>query len=133
MRNPSAAFLMLVLVQAAHSIEEFAFRLWEVLAPARFVSRALSVDPQVGFAIANIALLLFGLLCWLGPVRRGTAWGRPLMWGWAIVEFANGCAHIALAAVAGGYFPGLYTAPLLILASGWLVARLVRPGDFRAG
>ena len=41
---------------------------------------------------------------------------------------ANGLAHIALAVIAGGYFPGLYTAPLLLGLGAWLAARLVRRG-----
>jgi len=32
------AFLALIVAQAAHSIEEYVFRLFEVLAPARFIS-----------------------------------------------------------------------------------------------
>jgi hypothetical protein len=41
-----------------------------------------------------------------------------------VVEIANGVAHAGLAVAAGGYFPGLYTAPLLILAAAWLATRL---------
>ena len=41
---------------------------------------------------------------------------------------ANGLAHIALAVIAGGYFPGLDTAPLLLGLGAWLAARLVRRG-----
>ncbi|MBV8685788.1 MAG: HXXEE domain-containing protein [Alphaproteobacteria bacterium] len=126
MTRSAAAFLSLVLVQACHSVEEFVFRLWEVLAPARYVSGALGLEPAIGFAVANVGLFLFGAWCWLGPVRGGRPSGRALMWGWGLVETANGCAHLALAAAANGYFPGLYTAPLLIVAGLWLVRSLVR-------
>jgi hypothetical protein len=37
----------------------------------------------------------------------------------------HGLAHLALAAAAGGYFPGLYTAPLVI--GTLLLARLLQP------
>jgi hypothetical protein len=123
-RRSATAFLVLVLVQAGHSVEEFAFRLWEVLAPARYLAGTLSVDPALGFAIANAALVGFGLLCWLLPVRRGWAAAPMILWGWAALEMANGLAHFALAAAVGGYFPGLYTAPLLIGASAGLIQRL---------
>ena len=55
-----AAFLALIMAQAAHSIEEGVFRLFDVLAPARFISSLLSSDLAQGFAIANIGLVLFG-------------------------------------------------------------------------
>ena len=113
-RRSAAALLVLVLVQACHSIEEFVFRLWEVLPPAGYVAGALGLDPALGFAFANAALVGFGLWCWAVPTRRKWASARAVMRGWGAVETANGCAHLALAAVAGGYFPGLYTAPFLI-------------------
>ena len=117
-------FLALILAQAAHSVEEYVFRLYDVLAPARYVSGLFGVDRQIGFVAANFALVLFGLWCWaarVGPGRRG---GRGLAWFWALLEIANGFGHIALAIVAGGYFPGLATAPLLLGLGGLLVLRL---------
>jgi hypothetical protein len=41
-----------------------------------------------------------------------------------VLELANGLGHIALAIAAGGYFPGLATAPLLLAAGTGLVVRL---------
>jgi Protein of unknown function with HXXEE motif len=123
MKAPAAqAFLLLILAQAFHSVEEYAFRLYDVLAPARYVSSLFGVDRQIGFVLVNSALVLFGLWCWWARVRRGR--GRGLAWFWALIEIANGCAHVALAAMAGGYFPGLATAPLLIGFGGWLVLAL---------
>jgi hypothetical protein len=116
----SRIFLALVLAQAAHSVEEYAFRLYDVLAPARYVSSIFGVDRQIGFLIVNSALVLFGLWCWAARVRPGRGAARGLAWFWALLEIANGCAHLALAALAGGYFPGLATAPLLLGIGGWL-------------
>ena len=127
------AFLLLVAVQALHSAEEFRFALWESLAPARAVSLALSLDPATGVLIANLALVLFGLWCWAVPLRRATRAARPIAWAWAGVEMANGLCHCALAVLAGGYFPGLATAPLLIAAAAWLGRRLGRASRLRAG
>ena len=126
-RHARLAFLLLVLAQAAHSVEEYAFRLWEVLAPARFVSGLIGLDPATGFAIANAALVGFGLWCRAVPVRRGWPSARALAWAWATVEGANGCGHVALAVAAGGYFPGLLTAPLLLAAAAFLAWCLTRP------
>ena len=46
-------FLFLILAQGAHSIEEYATRLYEVFAPARFVSGLISNDLALGFLIFN--------------------------------------------------------------------------------
>ena len=128
-RRGAAALLVLVLVQACHSVEEFAFRLWEKLPPARFVAGLFGLDPATGFALSNSALVGFGLWCWAVPVRRGWPSATALMWGWGLVETANGLGHLGLAFAAGGYFPGLYSAPLLIAAGLLLLFRLA----WRAG
>lgn len=117
-------FLLLIGAQALHSIEEYLFRLYDVLAPARAVSEALGFDRQLGFAVANAALIGFGLWCYFARVRPGHASGRGFAWFWALLEIANAIAHGALALWAGGYFPGLATAPLLLAAGLWLGLRL---------
>jgi hypothetical protein len=119
-------FLAMILAQAVHSVEEYVFRLYDVLAPARYVSSLFGVDRQIGFVIVNSALVLFGLWCWWARVRPGRGGWRGLAWFWAFLEVANGSAHLALAALAGGYFPGLATAPLLLGLGGWLAWRLSR-------
>ena len=118
------AFLALIVAQAAHSIEEYVFRLFDVLAPARFVSGLFSSDLARGFAIANIALVLFGVWCYVARVRRGLPSARGLAWFWALLEVGNGISHSALAIRRGGYFPGVATAPLLLGISVYLIARL---------
>ena len=122
----TGAFATLVAIQALHSLEEFRFRLFDALAPARWVSDLIGIDRAAGFACVNLGLLLFGLWCWLGPVRRGRGAGRTLAAGWGIVELANGVTHLALAAAARGYFPGAYTAPLLLLAAARLLVLMRR-------
>jgi Protein of unknown function with HXXEE motif len=122
-----AAFLGLVLVQAGHSVEEYRSRLYEVLAPARYVSGLISPDRRVGFVIFNSALVAFGLWCAAVPIRREWPAARGLAWGWAILEAANGTVHVAWALSAGAYRPGLYTAPLLIAAALFLAAQLRGP------
>lgn len=124
------AFLVLIVVQAAHSIEEYVFRLFDVFAPARFVSGLFSRDLALGFAIANAALVLFGAWCYLARVRPGHPAARALAWFWALLELGNGAGHLLLAVSRGAYFPGAATAPLLLGASLYLAARLLAtPGD----
>ena len=124
-------FLFLILAQGAHSIEEYVTKLYEVFAPARFVSSLVSNDLGLGFLIVNGALVMFGLWCWAVPVRSGWHAARGLVWFWTILELGNGIGHSAFALSRGGYFPGVVTAPLLLLFAAWLAvlqARQVGPG-----
>jgi hypothetical protein len=120
------AFLFLILAQAAHSIEEYATRLYEVFAPARFVSSLVSDDLSLGFLAVNTALVAFGLWCWAVPIRSGWKAARGLAVFWTLLEFSNGMGHFALAISRGGYFPGVATAPLLLLSAAWLAILLAR-------
>jgi hypothetical protein len=124
---PSRLFLWLIVAQAAHSVEEYAFRLYDVLAPARWISGLFSGNPRAGFAIANALLVLFGLWCYRARVRAGRPSGRAWAWSWAALETGNGLGHLAFAAQAGGYFPGAATAPALLALALWLAGSLGRP------
>jgi hypothetical protein len=121
-------FLFLILAQGAHSIEEYVTRLYEVFAPARFVSSLVSRDLAVGFLVVNAVLVAFGLWCWAVPVRSGWHAARGLVWFWTILELGNGIGHSALAMSRGGYVPGVVTAPLLLLFGGWLAVLQARNG-----
>jgi hypothetical protein len=105
-RRGRTAFLALVAAQAAHSAEEYVFRLFDVFAPARFVSSLFSSDSSQGFAIANAILVLFGVWCYWARVRRGHPSARAFLWFWAFLELGNGLGHGLLALGRGGYFPG---------------------------
>ena len=122
-------FLCLILSQAAHSIEEYAFRLYDVLAPARFISSLVSSNLAFGFAIANVLLVLFGFWCYLARVRKRHPSGRSWAWFWTVLEVINGANHLILALSSGGYFPGAATAPLLLGFSLWLGASLLRADE----
>lgn len=120
------AFFFLILAQALHSVEEYRFRLFDALAPARAVSEALGFDRSKGFIVTNAALVGFGLWCYLARVRPGRGAARGLAWFWALLEIANGIAHGLLAVAARGYFPGLATAPLLVAIGAYLAWQLGR-------
>ena len=119
-------FLFLILAQAAHSVEEYVTRLYEVFAPARFVSSLLSNDLAIGFLLFNAGLVMFGLWCWAVPVRSDRHAAIGLVWFWTILELGNGIGHSAFALSRGGYFPGLLTAPLLLVFSAWLAVLQAR-------
>ena len=115
-------FLGLVAIQAIHSVEEYIFGLYDVFPPAMFVSGLVASDRQVGFAILNISLVLFGICCYLWPVRREWPVAVPLMWGWAFVELSNGIVHPAWSLYQRSYTPGTVTS-LLFLPVAFLLAR----------
>lgn len=120
-------FLFLILAQGAHSIEEYVTKLYEVFAPARFVSSLVSNDLALGFLVANALLVTFGLWCWAVPVRSGWHAARGLVWFWTILELSNGITHSVLALSRGGYFPGVVTAPLLLGLAAWMAVLQVAP------
>lgn len=118
------SFLALVAVQAAHSLEEYRGRLYEVFAPARFVSGLISNDLQRGFAIGNLALVAFGLWCFLWPIRRNWRVAVTLAWIWVGIEVINGIGHPLWCLQAGGYVPGVATAPFLLALALYLAIQL---------
>lgn len=118
------AFLALILAQALHSVEEYIFRLYEVFAPARFACSLFNNDPATGFIISNSALVLFGLGCYVFAVRTGHRSTLIWVWIWIIIESINGIAHTVIALAQGAYFPGVATAPLLLVLSTYLLVRI---------
>ena len=125
------AFALLIAAQAGHSVEEYVFRLFDVFAPARFVSGLFSSDAATGFALANSAIVLFGIWCYAARVRTQHPSTRAYAWFWVCLELANGTGHILQSIIRGGYFPGVGTAPLLIGSAGYLGLALVRQRDGR--
>jgi hypothetical protein len=119
-------FLLLVLAQAAHSVEEYAFALYDRLPVARVVSGLVSSDLRMGFAVVNASFVAVGLWCWAVPVRAGWAAASVIAWIWVVVEIGNGVGHPAFALAARGYFPGVATAPILLGLALLLAASLTR-------
>ena len=119
-------FGALVLTQAAHSIEEYVGHLWESFPPARFLTSLVSSDLERGFVLLNVALLAFGVWCFLWPVRRGWPVAVALAWLWAVVEIVNGIGHPLWSLREGGYTPGLATAPVLLVLAFYLGYQLRR-------
>jgi len=124
-----ATFLALMVAQAAHSVEEYHFRLYEVFAPARLVSRLFSDDLRTGFAIGNVLLVLFGAWCYAARVRPNHRSARAFAWFWSLLEVGNGTGHIFFALIRQSYFPGVATAPFLLGIGSYLCARLSAPPE----
>ena len=122
MTRSKATFLALVVVQTAHSVEEYLGRLWDVFPPARFVTGLISEDRRFGFIVFNVALISFGIWCFFWPVLRRWSSATAFMSFWVVIELINGAGHILWSVQARGYTPGVITAPLLLILAlvlGW--------------
>ena len=119
------AFLLLVLVQAAHSIEEYYGKLWEVFAPAKFITSVISDDHARGFVILNTALFIAGMLIWLAIVGNYPSAIIPVR-VLTILEIINSVVHSVWAVVEGNYVPGVATAPILFILALYLVKQLTK-------
>ena len=117
-------FLALVVAQAAHSVEEYLGRLYDVFPPARFVAGLISQDRERGFILFNVALVTFGVWCFVGPVRRNLSAATPLAWLWVAIELINGVGHPLWSLRVLRYTPGVATAPVLLILALYLAQQL---------
>ncbi len=58
-------FLILILLQGLHSIEEYIGKLWDVFPPTKYLTSLFSENHRTGFLIANIGIFIIGIICWL--------------------------------------------------------------------
>jgi hypothetical protein len=119
-----ASFIALVGVQAAHSVEEYVGRLYEVFPPAQFISGLISDDPQRGFVAFNVMLVAFGIWCALWPLRQQWASARIFAWFWVTIELVNGVGHPLWSLFLLRYTPGVLTAPVLLMLALYLAVQL---------
>ena len=128
LRGAVRAAVAAVLLQGAHFGEElatgFARRLPELL--------GLAPWPPAFFPVFNLAWLAVWALAVGGLAGRRRMALFPL-WFLALAGLVNALAHPLLALRAGGYFPGLGTAPLVGAAGLVLVRRLSRVTAGRRG
>ena len=120
------AFLALVIAQAAHSIEEYVFRLYDVFAPARFVSGLISTNLRTGFIVVNLAFVAFGFWCYAVPVQEGLSAAMPFLWFWIVVELLNGIGHPVISILDRSCIPGTITAPFLLIIAVYLSIQIAR-------
>ncbi len=115
------AFLLLVLTQGLHSTEEYIGQLWENLPPATFLCSLVSDDLEAGFLVINVGLFVFGLWCWLFPIRNNYSYALSLLWFWIVLELINGIGHPIWTLMQRGYTPGVLTAPALLVVALFLL------------
>lgn len=124
MNRVKIAFGAFVIAEAAHSVEEYAGRLWDSFPPARYLTGLVSSDHEVGFIVINTALIGFALWCLLFPVRKEWRSSPMFIWIWIAVGILNGIGHLAWSLRQGGYTPGVLTAPILLALAGYLVSQM---------
>jgi len=132
-RRSQGLFAALILTQAAHSIEEYAGRLYESFPPARFVSGLFSANLRRGFLIGNAVLIAVGIWCLLYPVLRRWPSASGVITIWSVIELGNGLGHPLWSFVQGGYTPGVVTAPILLLLALLLLREKFRDRQLEAG
>lgn len=113
-RSIPPAFLSLVILQAIHSAEEFAFRFYENFPPMRLIYRDAPLLAKPAFLISNALLFFAGLICfscWVRPARKGA---RTVVRVWVVLESVNVVAHFVWALLIRGYNPGLVTVGLFV-------------------
>jgi len=114
-------FGLLIATQAAHSLEEYLGRLWEVFPPAAFLTGLVSSNREAAFIVLNIVLVGFGVWCFLWPVSRRWPSAPRFVAIWTTVEIINGLGHPLWSLLQGRYTPGVATAPILLLLALTLV------------
>lgn len=106
-------------IQVLHFIEELVTGFPDQF-PAVFGVPGMSYTFFIAFNLAWIAI-------WVASIP-GLQLGQPptyfAAWFLAIAGMLSGIGHPLIAISAGGYFPGLVTAPLIGLAGVWLWRRL---------
>ena len=115
MTRLEGTFCALIAAQAAHSVEEYWGRLWEVFPPAIYLTGLISEDRQRGFIVINVALLAFGLWSFFWPVRRRWPIASLFVGIWIVIEIINGIGHPLWTLRERGYTPGVATAPVLFV------------------
>lgn len=136
--TPPTAFLVLVVVQVGHSVEEYLAGLYEWLprVTAR-VHEAVGFIPVMAPGGAVFALMNIILLAFLFTVsvmmfqRKRWAWTTAFIMG--IVEIVNGASHFSAAIYLRGYFPGAVSAVGLIVAGVFLLRSFRFAAPFTSG
>jgi hypothetical protein len=112
--NVRVSFLVLVILQAIHSAEEFIFKFYDRFPPMRFLYQNVPHLAKPAFAISNALLILVGLVCFYYWVQAGRRGATVVVWIWIIMESLNVVAHIVWAVSIGWYNPGLLTGLLFV-------------------
>lgn len=96
----------LVVAQFIHGFEDYVAG-WHQTFPL------FSLAPEF-FVLLHLALFLL-LAALIPSVAHGRRWALKLAKAWAVVEVLNGTLHLMLCVLEWEYYPGAWTAPLLLI------------------
>lgn len=119
-------FLLLIIIQGLHAIEEYLGELWETFPPAKIICALVSDNLVNGFLIINTSLFIFGVWCWIFPVRKNYAYASFLIWFWIVLELINGIGHTIWTFLQHQYTPGMLTAPILLVLAIYLLRKQIK-------
>ena len=118
-RRTIVLFVVGILVQSAHFAEEYATGFY------RLFPTALGLTPWSAWFFVAFNLTWLGIWVWAAfTMRTRSRAAYFAIWFFALAAVLNGVAHPLLAIRAGGYFPGLVSAPVLGVVGVWLSVRL---------
>ena len=112
-----------IAVQCVHLLEEYRTGFYRVFPPV-FGAEPWEAGRFLVFNAAWLVVFLIGGIGLIAKRRPAVLIALFLAVGGGL---GNGIGHAALALRAGGYFPGMYTAPLALVTGGTLLALLLRP------
>jgi hypothetical protein len=125
----AAAWHILCVVLALHVVDEALTGFLDFYNPLILSFRPAwsPFPPTFRFDVwlVGLILLVIGLRLLTPWIRRGGTGARVASWIFAVIMFANGCAHLLGSAYVGRWLPGATTGPLLLAASVYL-ARSIR-------
>lgn len=121
------AWAALALVLALHVADEAANDFLSVYNPAvRAIRDRFPLLPLPTFTfsawLGGLMLAVVLLLLLTPSAFRGARWLRALSLPYGVLMLLNGMGHIAGSVYFGRLMPGVYSAPLLLAASVWLLA-----------
>lgn len=124
-------FFILVLFQAAHSVEEYLTGLfrWFPRATGK-IHEFIDIIPVMSmretvFAALNVVFVIFLVVVSVLVFRRNR-WAWKIMRLVAVIEIINGLVHILAAVFTGEYFPGAVSA-IGLLVTGLLLLVTCKP------
>ena len=123
--------MALCLSFAAHIADEALTDFLSVYNPAvRAIRKQLPFLPLPSFTfeiwLAGLILAVTVLLALSPFAFRGARWMAPLSYAFGVIMLGNGLLHIVGSLYLGRAMPGVYSAPLLLGASTYLLAGLRR-------
>ncbi len=126
-RSPAAlrfgrAWVAMAIVIALHVTDEAATGFLDFYNPAVRAQLPFLPLPTFTFSVwlAGLALGVAILLVLSPRAFRGSRWIARVALPLSVLMFANGLGHIGASFYLGRLAPGVYSAPLLLVASVWL-------------